>query len=54
MTGPAKIDHVSVKNCQFLVYLLYHNLITVYATACKSSPLLQNLMDFLLQLTEMG
>ena len=54
VTGPAKIDHVSAKNCQFLACLLYHNLITIYTTATKSSSLLQNLMGFLLQLTEMG
>ena len=48
VTGPAKIDHVSAKNRQFLVCLLYHNLI--YTTATKSSSLLQNLMGFLLQL----
>ena len=37
----------------FAVSLL-NNLITIYTTATKSSSLLQNLMDFLLQLTEMG
>ena len=41
------------KKHQFLVCLLYHNLITIYTTATKSSSLLQNLMGFLLQLTEM-
>ena len=54
VTGPVKIDHVSTKNPRFLACLLYHNLITIYATATKSSSLLQNLMGFLLQLTEMG
>ena len=54
VTGPAKIDHVSAKNCRFLACLLYHNLRTVYITATKSSSLLKNLMGFLLQLTEMG
>ena len=54
MTMPAKIDHVSAKNHRFLACLLYHNLITIYTTATKSSSLLQNLMGFLLQLTEMG
>ena len=54
VTGPAKIDHVSAKNRQFLACLLYHNLITIYTTATKSSSLLQNLMGFLLHLTEMG
>ena len=29
VTGPAKIDHLSAKNRQFLVCLLYHNLITI-------------------------
>ena len=54
VTGPAKIDHVSTKNHQFLACLLHHNLIIIYTTATKSSSLLRNLMDFLLQLTEMG
>ena len=46
VTRPAKItDFLS---------LLYHNLITIYTTATESSLLLQNLMGFLLQLTEMG
>ena len=54
VTGPAKIDHVSTKNHRFLVCLLYHNLKTIYTTTTKSSSLLQNLMGFLLQLTEMG
>ena len=54
VTGPAKIDHVSAKNRRFLACLLYHNFITIYTTATKSSSLLQNLMGFLLQLTELG
>ena len=49
---PAKIDHLSAKNRRFLACLLHHNLITIYTTATKSSSLLQNLMGFLLQLTE--
>ena len=51
VTGPAKINHLSTKNCWFLLYLLYHNL-TVYTIALKSLSLLHNLMSFLLQLTE--
>ena len=54
VTGPARIDHVSTKNHRFSACLLYDNLITVYTTAAKSSSLLQNLMCFLLQFTEMG
>ena len=54
VTGPVKIDHLSAKNYRFLVCLLYHNLVTIYTTATKSSSLLQNLMGFLLQLMEMG
>ena len=50
---PSKIDHVSTKNRRFLACLLYHKFIIVYTTATKSLPLLQNLMGFLLQLTEM-
>ena len=53
VTGPAKIDHLSTKNCWFLLSLLYHNLITIDITTIKSSSQLQNLMGFLLQLTEM-
>ena len=41
------------KKLLILPCLLYHNLITVYTTAAKPSSLLQNLMGFLLQLTEM-
>ena len=52
VTGPAKINHVSTKTRRFLACLLYHNLITIYTTATKSSSLLQNLMGFLLQLAE--
>ena len=43
--GPVKIDHVSTKNGRFLPCLLYHNLITIYTTATKSSSLLQNLLS---------
>ena len=54
VTGPAKIDHLSAKNHRLLACLLHHNLITIYTTGTKSSSLLQNLMGFLLQLTEKG
>ena len=54
VTGPTKIDHLNTKNHQFLACLLYHNLLTIYTTATKSSSLLQNLMGFLLLLTELG
>ena len=53
VTKPAKIDHLITKNHRFVACLLHHNLITIYTTATKSSSLLQNLMGFLLQLTEM-
>ena len=39
VTGPAKIDHLSTKNCQYFSFLLYHNL-TIYTTKTKSSSLL--------------
>ena len=42
------------KKCRFLTCLLYHNLITIYTTATKSSLLLQNVKGFLLHLMEMG
>ena len=48
VTGPAKIDHLSAKDCRFLACLLYHNLITIYTIATESLSLLQNLMRFLL------
>ena len=54
MPGPVKIDHLSAKNRRFLVCLLYHNLITIYTTAMKSLSLLQNLMSYLMHVTEMG
>ena len=40
VTGPAKIDHVSTKKLPILPCLLYHNLITIYTPATKSSSLL--------------
>ena len=42
------------KNRWFLVCLLYHNLITIYTTKTKCSSLLQNLMGYLMHVTEMG
>ena len=54
MTRPAKINHLSAKTSPIFAFLLYHNLITVYSTTTKPSSLLQNLMGFLLQFTEMG
>ena len=50
VTGPAKIDHLSVKNRRFVACLLYHNFITIDTTATKSSSLLQDLMGFLCNL----
>ena len=52
MIGATKINHLSTKNANFLP-LLYHNIITIYTIATKSTSLLQNLMRFLLQLMEM-
>ena len=51
--GPAQIDHVSTKNRRFLACLLYHNL-TIYTIETKALAQVQNLMGFLLQLTEIG
>ena len=42
------------KNHRFCSSLLYHNSITIYNTATKSSSLLYNLMDFHLKHMEMG
>ena len=44
MTRPTKINPLSAKNSWFLSSLLYHNLITIYTIATKSSSLLDNLM----------
>ena len=43
VTGPAKINHLNAKILpiiRYVLYLLYHNLITIYTTATKSSSLL--------------
>ena len=53
VTKPAKINHLSTIIADFL-FLYYRNLMTVYTTTTKSLSLLDNLTDFLLQLTEMG
>ena len=42
------------KFTNFFSFLLYHNLITIYTTTTKSSSLLQNIIGYLLQLTELG
>ena len=53
VTKSTKIDHLSTKYCQFFA-LFYHNLISIYTTTTKSSPLLYNLTGILQQHTEMG
>ena len=50
VTWPAEISHV---NTDFLP-LLYHNLTTIYTNKAKCLLLMQNLMGFPLQFTEMG
>ena len=50
MTGPTKINHVSIN----FLSLLYYNLGNIYTNKIKSTSLLQNLMGFLLKFTEMG
>ena len=42
------------KKSLIFLSLLYHNLRTVYTNTIKSLSLLQNLMGFLLKVTEMG
>ena len=55
VTWPAKINHLRTKKLpNFCLCSIIRNLITIYTTATKSSSLLQNLMNLLLQLTEMG
>ena len=46
VTGSAKIDHLSTKNHQFLLFLCDHNVITIYTTTTNTSSVLQNLMGF--------
>ena len=53
VTKPARIIHVSAKIADFLS-LLYYNLITIYTNQIKCLLLVQNLIGFLLQLTETG
>ena len=54
--GLRKLTMWVQKNRQLLACLLYHNFIkfNIYIIATKFSSLLQNLMGFLLQLSEMG
>ena len=52
VTGPVIINHVSAKIANFLS-LLYYNLATINTNKIKSLALLQNLMGFLLKVTEM-
>ena len=41
VTRPAKINHVSAKNCRFFPSLLYHNLQTVCINAIKSVTIVE-------------
>ena len=52
--GPMKINHVSTKKLLTFSSLHYHNLWTICTNKIKFLPLLQNLMGFLLNFTEMG
>ena len=54
VTRPAKINHVSTENRRFFPSLLYHNLQTLCTNKIQSLSLLQNLMGFLLKVTEMA
>ena len=55
VTRPVKINHVyKHKKLPILLSFLYHNLVTIYTNEAKCSLLMQNLMGFLLQFTEMG
>ena len=53
VTGPVKINHVSAKKLPIVLSLQYHNLQTNCTNTIKPLSLLQNLMGFLLKLTEM-
>ena len=46
------VDHVNHLIAKIIDFFIFPN-ITIYTTTTKSSSLLQNLMGFLLQLTEM-
>ena len=37
VTGPAKIDHLSTKNCWYFLYLLHYNLITIYTNTIPTT-----------------
>ena len=50
VTWYAKVNHHEL--CESISSLFYHNLLTIY-TNTTSWPLMQNLMGFLLQFTEM-
>ena len=56
VTEPGKIDHVSAKKItDFSVFAVYTSYLNNYLYYCKkSSSLLQNLMGFPVQLTEIG
>ena len=54
VTRLAKINHESAKNIANFSSLLYHNLMTIHTNITKCLLLMQNLMGFLLQFTEMG
>ena len=49
-----QIKLLDVQKMLIFLSLPYRNIITVYTTTTKSSSILQNLLAFLLQLTEMG
>ena len=51
VTEPTKIDHLSTKNCQSFLSLLYHNLITIYTTTTVFITTI-NYNGFFPQLTE--
>ena len=47
------INYVSAKKVADFLCLLFYDLITIYANTTKCLSLLQNLMCYLLQVTEM-
>ena len=52
VTGTVKKPYEDEKSLIFS-FLLYHNVITIHTNMTKCLPLMQNLMEFLLQFTEM-
>ena len=52
MTGSAKINHLVAQKSPSFSNISYHNLCSIYTNKLNVLPLMQNLMEDLLKLTE--